>query len=107
MRPSTPAPNQEPMKKPHNFHSLDRFLSGEADQTEREAIEARAAEDPAFAETLTALRSSVRDDDAEGWNVDAAWARLDASTRVARPSWTRRALIAAAVSVVAIGLSVL
>lgn len=67
--------------KDHTSELLARYLSGEADPAERQALEAWAAADPANAAELEGMRA-IWDLGAEtvtpAVDVDKAWARLDA-----------------------------
>lgn len=67
--------------KDHTSELLARYLSGEADPAERQALEAWAAADPANAAELEGMRA-IWDLGAEAFtpevDVDKAWTRLDA-----------------------------
>jgi transmembrane sensor len=89
---------------------IDRWLSGEATQAERERVDAWVAAEPSRAAMLAALRSALDRDSRESpWEVDAAWQRvrerIKGDTVTAAPvhergSWVaalRRAAVLAAV----------
>jgi transmembrane sensor len=89
---------------------IDRWLSGEATQAERERVDAWVAAEPSRAAMVDALRSALgRDRRESAWDIDAAWQRvrerIEGDTGTAAPvrergSWVpalRRAAVLAAV----------
>jgi transmembrane sensor len=55
---------------------LDRYLSGEASDAERETVRVWLDGDPRRADVLETLRTRPMPRDDAAWNVDAAWQRL-------------------------------
>lgn len=55
---------------------IDRYLAGEASPAESASIDAQRAANPAFAATIDALRESFAPREANRWDEDAGWSRL-------------------------------
>ena len=70
-----------------DWTTLDRYLAGDASPDELRVVRDWIAADPARAEVLRQIQAAHRVPDAEQWNVDAAWTRVQA--RVGRPQVVR------------------
>lgn len=95
-----------------DWKAIDRYLAGDASPDEQRAVRDWAATDPSRAEMLRQLRAAHADPAREGWDTDAAWAKLSARMRSgprrslpASPTWYASPLarIAAAVLLIAGG----
>jgi transmembrane sensor len=61
---------------PLDWQLIDRYLAGEASPNEIADLQARAADDPAWAEALAMLRSDVATPAPRQWDANQAWSRI-------------------------------
>jgi transmembrane sensor len=64
------------MPKPLDWQLIDRYLAGEASPTEIGDVQARANDDPAWAQALEMLRSDFTTPASRQWDANQAWSRV-------------------------------
>ncbi len=89
-----------------DFTRLDAYLSGEGTPEDRERMALQLTRDGELRDLVEALRGESSDPRAPVWDTERAWNRLHRQ-RPRRPVWQRAGLAAAAMLVIALGVTLL